>query len=411
MHKENKPGTTALVFCGGEGTRMEPMSSLIRKEMLPIGPQLMPLLANIVEHLKEYGIKDIVFMSGRKNSDFDIVNFFGDGRRFGVNVRYFADPPKCRGTGHALLWAIRKLDLKGRNLIVYYGDMYNTINLKKLLETHAAKNVAATIAVSDRYTIPKGLATVSRSGMVLKIEEKPRWRGQEKITVGLLCLNADKFLAAFKSLPSTVSQLEKSKYRDVMRDIIGDLVDQREVAYYLTDAYWQDIGSFQDYRIVNKALQNLSKNVNAQKEKKTLNAEPGRSVFLSYRISKENQAIVEGVLSRILKAMRFRVVSGARLNRAPHVSGAPSVRALKLIDTCDILVAIATPVGKDNQPSSYVVDEVTHAESAGKDVYIFFEKNTHVPKHWFERHVCTKFDITKSAELVRDVVEIIEGVE
>jgi NDP-sugar pyrophosphorylase family protein len=411
MHKENKPGTTALVFCGGEGTRMEPMSSLIRKEMLPIGPQLMPLLANIVEHLKEYGIKDIVFMSGRKNSDYDIVNFFGDGRRFNVTVRYFADPPKCRGTGHALLWAIKKLNLKGRNLIIYYGDMYNTINLKMLLETHATKSIAATIAVSDRYIIPKGLATVSRSGMVLKVEEKPRWRGQEKITVGLLCLSVDKFMAAFKNLPSTVSQLEKSKYRDIMRDIIGDLVNQREVAYYLSDAYWQDIGSFQDYRIVNKALLNISKNVNAQKEKKKLSADTGPSVFLSYRISKENQAIVEGVLSRILKAMKFKVVSGAKLDRTPHVSGSPSSRAYELIDMCDLFVAIATPVGSDGLPSSYVIDEVTHAKHVGKDVKLFVEKNTKVPGHWKEQFVYTGFDITKSAEFVRDVVEILEGMD
>jgi NDP-sugar pyrophosphorylase family protein len=411
MHKESKPGTTALVFCGGEGTRMEPMSSLIRKEMLPIGPQLMPLLANIVEHLVEHGIKDIVFMSGRKNSDYDIVNFFGDGRRFNVNVRYFADPPKCRGTGHALLWAVKKLNLKGRNLIIYYGDMYNTINLKMLLETHATKNVAATIAVSDRYIIPKGLATVSRNGMVLKVEEKPRWRGPEKITVGLLCLNVDKFVAAFKSLPSTVSQLEKSKYRDVMRDIIGDLVNQREVAYYLSDAYWQDIGSFQDYRIVNKALLNISKNVNAQKEKKKLSAETGPSVFLSYRISKENQAIVEGVLSRILKAMKFKVVSGAKLDRTSHVSGSPSSRAYELIDMCDLFIAIATPVGSDGLPSSYVIDEVTHAKHVGKDVKLFVEKNTKVPGHWKEQFVYTGFDIAKSAEFVRDVVEILEGID
>jgi len=38
-----KRGNVALVFCGGKGTRMQPVTSLIRKEMLPVGPQRKPL--------------------------------------------------------------------------------------------------------------------------------------------------------------------------------------------------------------------------------------------------------------------------------------------------------------------------------------------------------------------------------
>ena len=267
MQKENKLGITALVFCGGEGSRMQPISSHIRKEMLPIGPQRMPLLANIVDHLRTYGIKDIVFMGGNKDNDYDVGNFFGDGRRFGVNARYFTDPPKCHGTGHALLWAIRKLNLQGRNLLIYYGDMYNTINLKELLDIHCMKNVAATIVGSDRYVIPKGVFSTSQNGLVLKFEEKPRWRGPDKISLGILCLNVERFLKVFKRLPSKLEELEKSKYRDIMKDIIGDLVNEREVAYYLTDEFWQDIGSFQDYRIVHKSLTQKMKNASTENQK------------------------------------------------------------------------------------------------------------------------------------------------
>jgi NDP-sugar pyrophosphorylase family protein len=286
--------------------------------------------------------------------------------------------------------------------------MYNTINLKELLDTHCKMGVAATIAVSDRWEIPKGLVTISPNGMVLKFEEKPKWRGPEKISVGLLCLDVDKFLNTCEPLPSKVIQLEKSRYKDIMRDIIGDLVNKGHVAYHLTDAFWQDIGSFQDYRIVHKALIHNIKNSKVQKQVKKPNIDMHPSIFLSYKISKENQAIVENSLSPILRKMKYKIVSGAKLNREAHVSGPPSTRAHKLISACDKLVAIVTPDDNNKQPSPYVLDEVACALTLEKDVYVFIQKNMKIPRHWKEQMVVTKVDIKKPAELIKDVVEIID---
>jgi NDP-sugar pyrophosphorylase family protein len=52
----------AMVFCGGSGTRLRPLSYLIRKEMLPIGRSRKPVLEFIVNHLRRQGIRDIVFL-------------------------------------------------------------------------------------------------------------------------------------------------------------------------------------------------------------------------------------------------------------------------------------------------------------------------------------------------------------
>jgi NDP-sugar pyrophosphorylase family protein len=409
--KEGKNhGTVALIFCGGKGTRMQPITSLIRKEMLPVGPQRKPLLAYIVEQLRSYGIRNIIFLGSQKGGD-DIINYFGDGRRFGVKVRYHPDPARCNGTGHALLWAIKKLGLQERNLLVYYGDMFTTINIKELIDTHFKKRVAATIVVSERYILPKGVASVTPSGMVSEFEEKPKWKGPGKIAVGLIIINASKLIDACGKLPSTADQLVKSRYKDVMGDIVKHLVGEREVACYVTNATWRDIGSFQDYLDVQKESMHGLVIKTTEKQKKLFDKETFLTVFISYQISKENQAIMEDLLSPCLLYAGYGVISGARLNRASNVSGPPSTRAHKLIDTCDVVVAVATPIGKENKPSTYVIDEVTYALAKGKKVLLFVGEGTEVPGLWREQFTWTPFDRFKPEILIRDVLELLGKVE
>lgn len=410
VRPRHKRGTVALVFCGGKGTRMQPVTSLIRKEMLPVGPQRKPLLAHIVEHLKLHGIRHVVFLGSRKDGG-DVANYFGDGRRFGMKVTHHPDPAKCHGTAQALLWAIKKLKLRGRELLVYYGDMFNSVDLQQFLETHSKKGATATVAVSDHYSLPKGVATVTTGGMVTDFQEKPRWRGPGKIAVGLLCLDADRLVEACGGLPSSAEQVCRSRYKDVMGDIVKHLVSRHEVASYTTEATWRDIGSFQDYLDVQRESMRKDFAKAVGKPRSTLPTEPGLSVFLSYQISRENQKIVEDLLSPCLASAGYGVISGAKLNRARSVSGPPSKRAHLLIDTCDVLVAIATPVGKDRKPSTYVMEEVTYADMKGKAVLLFVERETVVPGHWREQFTWTPFEKAQSGALIRDVLELVGKVD
>ncbi len=407
---QNKPGTVALVFCGGKGSRMQPVTSLIRKEMLPVGRQRKPLLGHIVEHLKLHGIRHIVFLGSERHGG-DVANYFGDGRRFGVRAVHQPDPPKCRGTGHALLWAIRKLGLRGRELLVYYGDMFNAVDLQELQEAHRHRGATATVVVSDDYILPKGVATVTSSGMVREFQEKPHWHGPGKIAMGLLCLNADRLVAACGGLPSSAEQLRRSRFRDVMGDIVRFLAASHEVAAYTTDAKWRDIGSFQDYLDVQKDTMCEEIDAAASRSKVFSPVEPGLSVFLSYQISRENQEIVENLLVPSLEAAGYRVVSGAKLNKARRVSGPPSARAHQLIDECDVLAAIATPVGNDRRPSSYVIDEVTYALTKGKTVLPFVENGVAIPGHWREQFTWTSFRREATGKLIRDVLELVANVD
>lgn len=55
--------TTAVVPCAGLGTRMLPLTRVVPKELLPLGPK--PLIEHALEELREAGITDVVVVMRR----------------------------------------------------------------------------------------------------------------------------------------------------------------------------------------------------------------------------------------------------------------------------------------------------------------------------------------------------------
>ena len=232
----------ALVFCGGSGKRLRPLTYLMRKEMLPIGRQRKPLLEYIVNHLRRSGFDEIVFLHSKNQSD-DIANYFGDGSRFGVEIRHQSDPDGCQGTGHALLGAIKSLDLHERVLLLYYGDMLTNVDLRNALTRHRSQNAAATLILSDSYILPKGVALLDKTGAVKALREKPPWDGPGKIGIGILFCDAGRLLKVLSGAPLP-EILRSNESRDVMKDLVPKLIQRDKVTSYITDQNWLDIGSF-----------------------------------------------------------------------------------------------------------------------------------------------------------------------
>lgn len=389
----------AMVFCGGEGTRLRPLSYLIRKEMLPIGQSRKPVLEFIVNHLRRQGIRDIVFLGSRANAG-EVGNFFREGRRFGVHIRHQPDPRNCSGNGHALLWAIKELELQKSVLLIHYGDIISTIDVQKLLNEHHEKGASATLALSHQYVIPKGVASVDRKGFVREFNEKPPWKGSGEIGIGMLCLNGESVVKFCGGLPSTEEEVQKSEFRDVMGNIVTRLIHQDRVAAYHTDAPWVDIGSFEDYAKVNGDIDWL-----IRESEHTFFTEPGLKVFISYHISEENKKLVEDLVIPCLNAVGIKTVSGGTLDRDHKVNKSPLDIAEFEIDQADEVISFATPATPDCSPSEYVKHEYGYARGKGKKVSLFVEKGTHVTDPMSKGNTYTLFERHQTGQLIREILE------
>ena len=105
------------ILAGGLATRLRPITETIPKSLLPIAGQ--PFIAHQLHGLRKQGVTRVVLCVGHRGEQ--IVDFVGDGSRFGLSVAYSFDGPTQCGTGGALMKA---LPLLGEVFITMYGDSY-----------------------------------------------------------------------------------------------------------------------------------------------------------------------------------------------------------------------------------------------------------------------------------------------
>ena len=114
-----------IILCGGLATRLGNLSKDTPKSMIKIEGK--PFLEYQIEMLKKQSIKDIILCAGHLSEK--IIEYFGDGKKFGVNIRYSHDDEKPLGPIGALKNAEPLLD---DVFFIMYGDSYLFVDFKKV---------------------------------------------------------------------------------------------------------------------------------------------------------------------------------------------------------------------------------------------------------------------------------------
>lgn len=222
-----------LVLAGDLGDN-NLLLNCFHKVMIPIGKMKKPLLEYPIRLMKHYELNDII-ISIKSNAD-QIINYFGDGSRFGVNISYVFDPPETIGAGNgaALYNAIKKMNQR-ESMIVYYGDIITNINLKKLLEFHKQRGALITVGLSDKFAVNVGVAEIEEQGKIKRFREKPTldWL----VNIGVFVIEP--------TINDTLEKLlESKKIVDISRDLIPVIIKKYGNVYgYVTSVWWYDIGS------------------------------------------------------------------------------------------------------------------------------------------------------------------------
>jgi mannose-1-phosphate guanylyltransferase len=228
----------SILFCGGEGTRLRPLTYYFQKTMIPIGSNQKPLLEYVVLLLRRHGFTDILLLVNYKAEQ--IINYFGDGSRFGVKLSYLQDDPGLKGSGGAIVNALRKRAIgESDDFLVYYGDILTNMDISDLMKRHQKRKVAATIALSKGFSVPVGVAEVSTDGMVTRFTEKPNL--DKPVSIGIMALNGItlKYLTEISTHRNEI---------DLMGHLIPELIACNEpVQAYLMNNFWYDVGSTEKY--------------------------------------------------------------------------------------------------------------------------------------------------------------------
>ena len=128
-----------------------------------------PILEHNVRLLAKHGISEIAINTHHAGAA--IVDYFGNGERFGVTIRY-SHEKALLGTAGALN-ALR--DFLTSRFVVLYGDNLTTCDIGALEEFHASKNASVSIAVVRRENpAASGIIALGAGDRITRFLEKPK---------------------------------------------------------------------------------------------------------------------------------------------------------------------------------------------------------------------------------------------
>ena len=222
---EEDLGISAVVMAGGFGMRLRPLTQTVPKPMLPIGNA--PLLERTILQLRNGGIHDINLTTYYLPET--IVDHFGDGQKFGVQINYHQETHP-RGTAGGL----RGLKPASDTLLVMNGDILTSVPFQALVAFHRFHQADMTIGVRS-YDIDVPYGVVECDGIdVVSLREKPRLN---------FFINAGTYL-----LNTKVLEFIPEGQRFDMTDLIQALLAARlKLVTFPIREYWLDIGCPEDY--------------------------------------------------------------------------------------------------------------------------------------------------------------------
>src|SRR5687768_15932185 len=128
------------ILAGGLATRLRPITETIPKALVDVAGE--PFLARQLRYLRAQGITKVVLCVSYRGEQIEAV--IGDGRDFGLEVRYSFDGPTLLGTGGALN---RALPLLGERFFILYGDSFLPVDFGAVAAAFSASGKPALMTV------------------------------------------------------------------------------------------------------------------------------------------------------------------------------------------------------------------------------------------------------------------------
>ncbi|MGD1004374.1 MAG: NDP-sugar synthase [Methanoregulaceae archaeon] len=217
------------IMCGGEGTRLRPLTFERPKPCIPIVNR--PSIEHLVAHLTNLGFREIVITLGYLGTA--IEEALGDGSLFGATITYVREKNKL-GTAGSVKNAQKYLD--GQDFLVVGGDHVTDLNVLEFYRAHKKEKAVVSIGlISIDDPSEYGIAEIDVNYSIKRFKEKP--------SPGEIFSNLAS-TGMYVCSPLVFDTIPSGKKFDFARDLFPLMMEQGlSLKGWLARGNWTDVGS------------------------------------------------------------------------------------------------------------------------------------------------------------------------
>lgn len=221
-----------VIMAGGRGTRISSVASDIPKPMITIEGK--PVLEREIECLRNQGYRDIIITVSHLGKI--IMDYFGDGSKYGVNIEYFNEEIPLGNAG-ALFELKNKLT---EDFLLLNADSIFDLDFNRFADFHKRHGGLASILTHpNSHPYDSGLIITNNDGCVEnwinKEDERPEWY-KNRVNAGVHILS-----------PELLKVKPTEEKIDLDRHILKPLSGTGKLYAYDSPEYIKDMGTPERY--------------------------------------------------------------------------------------------------------------------------------------------------------------------
>lgn len=243
-----------VVLAGGTGSRLDPITRVTNKHLLPVGRE--PMIWHALSRIRECEISDVLVVTGTDHAG-DVFSLLGSGTDRGLRLTYRVQD-EAGGIAHALRLA---RDFVGYEpFVVLLGDNIFGSRISPYAHRFVSwlsRSFGATSRIEpagmvllrpvpdpERFGVPK----LAENGRIVEIVEKPADPPSRFAVTGCYFLVGEGIFDMIADLkPSARGELEIS-------DLLTSIARRERLHHEIYDGQWTDAGTFESLDRANEML-------------------------------------------------------------------------------------------------------------------------------------------------------------
>ncbi len=232
MPASHAPARDALIVAGGRGTRLQPLTEVTPKPLLPFCGA--PFLSGVIRRLAAAGIERVLLVVGRDTAPFETLR--ADAERHGITLEMVTEDEPLDTAG-----GVRSVvDTLAGPFLVLNGDILTDVDYGAVVDRHREADADATIVLTRVQDTSSFGVCVRDGSRIVDFVEKPEpgtLPGQDAINAGTYVLE-----------PHVLAGFDAGRLSFERQVFPGMVADGLHLEGVVHDGTWADLGTPERWR-------------------------------------------------------------------------------------------------------------------------------------------------------------------